>query len=114
MLSHQLCFQAIHGFRETQISDWSLESKAIIDRIHETAFTEENPPMGHVHVLDIEKNGYIKPHIDSVRVCVHRSFLFAFSFSELHNFVTILHLVCVNKSCIIIGTRCIVCNVYYV
>lgn len=47
---------------------WSQQSSAIIQRLRDTAFTEENPAMESVHVLDLAKDGYIKPHVDSVRV----------------------------------------------
>lgn len=32
------------------------------------AFESTEIPLPYVHVLDIEKVGYIKPHVDSVRV----------------------------------------------
>lgn len=32
------------------------------------AFAEGSPLLGPVHVLDLDKNGFIKPHIDSVKV----------------------------------------------
>lgn len=34
------------------------------------AFPEGSQLLGPVHVLDLDKEGYIKPHIDSVKVCV--------------------------------------------
>ena len=72
---HNYC-QAIHGFREIQMENWSLQSRTIIERLKQTAFTKANPPMSHVHVLDIAKSGYIKPHIDSARVWVNKKFHF--------------------------------------
>lgn len=32
------------------------------------AFAEGSPLLGPVHILDLDKNGFIKPHIDSVKV----------------------------------------------
>uniref|UniRef100_A0A673MCD5 AlkB homolog 7 n=1 Tax=Sinocyclocheilus rhinocerous TaxID=307959 RepID=A0A673MCD5_9TELE len=43
---------AIHSYRETEL-----------------AFPEDSPLLGPVHVLDLDKDSYIKPHIDSVKVC---------------------------------------------
>ncbi len=30
---------------------------------------EDDDLLAHVHILDIHKDGYIKPHVDSVRFC---------------------------------------------
>ncbi|XP_074835878.1 alpha-ketoglutarate-dependent dioxygenase alkB homolog 7, mitochondrial isoform X2 [Carettochelys insculpta] len=58
---------AIHGFRETEISHWSEESQKILQRVRDTAFPPGVPQLSLVHVLDLDKSGYIKPHIDSVK-----------------------------------------------
>lgn len=64
-----ILMQAIHGYRETERSNWNVENSAVIKRIKETAFlNDDNPPTDFVHVLDLEKDGVIKPHKDSVRV----------------------------------------------
>ncbi|XP_074835877.1 alpha-ketoglutarate-dependent dioxygenase alkB homolog 7, mitochondrial isoform X1 [Carettochelys insculpta] len=60
---------AIHGFRETEISHWSEESQKILQRVRDTAFPPGVPQLSLVHVLDLDKSGYIKPHIDSVKFC---------------------------------------------
>lgn len=59
---------AIHGFRETERSRWGKASSNILSRMHQYAFcTGEQLPQ--VHVLDLAKDGVIKPHVDSVRFC---------------------------------------------
>ncbi|KAE8749101.1 hypothetical protein FOCC_FOCC004270 [Frankliniella occidentalis] len=60
---------AIHGFRETERLQWTKPSTAILDRVRQIAFPKGKPQLKHVHVLDLAENGFIKPHIDSVRFC---------------------------------------------
>lgn len=66
-----ILIQAIHGYRETERKHWSEKNKVVIQRIKDLAFPEGAPHLAYVHVLDIEKNGYIKAHVDSVRVCIY-------------------------------------------
>lgn len=61
--------QAIHGFRETERLQWGDVSESIIRRVREVAFPKDSSLLGPVHVLDLDKAGYIKPHVDSVKVC---------------------------------------------
>lgn len=68
------CNQAIHGFREKEIVKWSEVSEAVLTRIKSVAFvpgTGAGEPMQHVHVLDLASAGYIKPHVDAVKVRSH-------------------------------------------
>ncbi|KAK3733951.1 hypothetical protein QZH41_010768, partial [Actinostola sp. cb2023] len=37
--------------------------------MRDTAFRPKTKLLSSVHVLDLAKNGYIKPHIDSVKFC---------------------------------------------
>uniref|UniRef100_H3D508 AlkB homolog 7 n=1 Tax=Tetraodon nigroviridis TaxID=99883 RepID=H3D508_TETNG len=60
---------AIHGFRETERVSWGEACEGIIQRVRATAFAEGSPLLGPVHILDLDKNGFIKPHIDSVKFC---------------------------------------------
>ncbi|XP_074642466.1 alpha-ketoglutarate-dependent dioxygenase alkB homolog 7, mitochondrial-like [Tubulanus polymorphus] len=60
---------AIHGFRETEKKHWSQENNIIIQRMKDIAFPPGDILLPYVHVLDVAKNGYIKPHIDSTRFC---------------------------------------------
>ncbi|KAJ1525197.1 hypothetical protein ONE63_010029 [Megalurothrips usitatus] len=60
---------AIHGFRETERLHWTKPSMSILDRVRKTAFPDGKPQLKHVHVLDLSADGYIKPHIDSVKFC---------------------------------------------
>lgn len=62
--------QAIHGYRETERLQWGVMCESILRRVRAVAFPEGSPLLGPIHVLDLDKEGYIKPHIDSVKVCV--------------------------------------------
>ncbi len=70
MLCSLLCLQAIHGYRETERGKWTQKNKVILQRVRDLAFPPGKPQMTYVHVLDLAKEGYIKAHIDSVRVSV--------------------------------------------
>ncbi|XP_062294469.1 alpha-ketoglutarate-dependent dioxygenase alkB homolog 7, mitochondrial isoform X1 [Scomber scombrus] len=59
---------AIHGYRETERVRWGAECEEVLTRVRSIAFAEGSPLLGPVHVLDLDKTGYIKPHIDSVKV----------------------------------------------
>jgi alkylated DNA repair protein alkB family protein 7 len=59
---------AIHQYRETERLKWSEDNQLIIDRIRQFAFPKGIKQIKYVHILDLAKNGYIKPHVDSVRV----------------------------------------------
>ncbi|CAH2272881.1 alpha-ketoglutarate-dependent dioxygenase alkB homolog 7, mitochondrial [Pelobates cultripes] len=61
--------QAIHGFRETERLQWSLENMAVIQRVRDKAFPPGEAQLSLVHVLDLQKEGYIKPHVDSIKFC---------------------------------------------
>lgn len=61
--------QAIHGFRETERKHWYPDNKNVIERVKELAFGKAVQP--YIHVLDLAKDGVIKPHVDSVRVIAH-------------------------------------------
>ncbi|XP_066498426.1 alpha-ketoglutarate-dependent dioxygenase alkB homolog 7, mitochondrial isoform X2 [Hoplias malabaricus] len=60
---------AIHGFRETEKLQWGSECTGVLARVRATAFPEGSPLLGPVHVLDLDKTGFIKPHVDSVKFC---------------------------------------------
>ncbi|KAK4878793.1 hypothetical protein RN001_011299 [Aquatica leii] len=60
---------AIHGYRETERLNWTPENNKILDRVRAVAFTRNVTPLKFVHILDLNKNGYIKPHIDATRFC---------------------------------------------
>ncbi|CAB1342269.1 unnamed protein product [Coregonus sp. 'balchen'] len=49
--------------------DWGAVCEGVMDRLRAVAFSEGSPLLGPVHVLDLDKAGYIKPHIDSVKFC---------------------------------------------
>ncbi|XP_067945533.1 alpha-ketoglutarate-dependent dioxygenase alkB homolog 7, mitochondrial-like [Watersipora subatra] len=60
---------AILGYRETERSTWNAANTKIINRLKDTAFDNVSSPTNYVHVLDLEENGEIKPHKDSIRYC---------------------------------------------
>ncbi|XP_074611468.1 alpha-ketoglutarate-dependent dioxygenase alkB homolog 7, mitochondrial-like [Acropora palmata] len=60
---------AIHGYRETEKSRWSQEALSIFQRVRDASFKPDAELLPHVHVLDLDKEGYIKPHIDSIKFC---------------------------------------------
>lgn len=66
-----LHLQAIHGYRETERDRWSPECEKILSRVRSVAFNEGSSLLGPVHILDLDKSGYIKPHVDSVKVLRH-------------------------------------------
>lgn len=59
---------AIHGFRETERKHWYPKNKEILSRVMKVAF-EDDKILPHIHVLDLDAAGIIKPHVDSVRYC---------------------------------------------
>lgn len=59
---------AIHQYRETEKLKWTPQNEQIINRIRKTAFPPGTKQIKHVHVLDLAKEGHIKPHVDSVKV----------------------------------------------
>ncbi|KAI9523307.1 hypothetical protein NQZ68_028331 [Dissostichus eleginoides] len=60
---------AIHGYRETERVMWGERCEEVLSRVRSVAFPEGSPLLGPVHILDLDKTGYIKPHIDSVKFC---------------------------------------------
>lgn len=58
---------AIHGYREMEKVDWLPENRILFDRVRQYAFVSDIMP--HVHILDLAKDGIIKPHVDSSRYC---------------------------------------------
>lgn len=60
---------AIKGYRETERVNWNSTNSLIIDKIKKIAFKLQDVPLKHVHILDLEENGVIMPHIDSIKFC---------------------------------------------
>ncbi|XP_010892198.1 alpha-ketoglutarate-dependent dioxygenase alkB homolog 7, mitochondrial [Esox lucius] len=60
---------AIHGYRETERTQWGAVCEEVLSRLRDVAFPGGSLLLGPVHVLDLDKAGYIKPHIDSVKFC---------------------------------------------
>ena len=60
---------AIHNYRETEKGKWNNENAKIINRIREKAFSKDMSQISLIHVLDLAPEGWIKPHVDSIRFC---------------------------------------------
>lgn len=86
--------QAIHGYRETERLQWGDMSESILRRVRAVAFPEGSPLLGPIHVLDLDKEGYIKPHIDSVKVCLS----YLYNIDVLHTYHC--HLYIINVLCV--------------
>lgn len=59
---------AIHGYRETQMSQWCPENQSILDKIKKLCFEEQDNVKNQTHILDLSEDGFIKPHVDAVKV----------------------------------------------
>jgi alkylated DNA repair protein alkB family protein 7 len=59
----------IHGYREIEFLKWNEENLKIISKVREKAFPPHIRQLGLVHVLDLAEDGWIKPHVDSVKFC---------------------------------------------
>lgn len=64
MLNHNIFL----GFRETERKNWFPQNREVLNKIINQSFPN-SPTLPHVHVLDLEASGVIKPHVDSVRYC---------------------------------------------
>ncbi|XP_046822836.1 alpha-ketoglutarate-dependent dioxygenase alkB homolog 7, mitochondrial isoform X1 [Vespa crabro] len=60
---------AIHGYRETERKQWNEQNMKVINKIRQKAFPPGMPQLSLVHVLDLTAEGWIKPHVDSIRFC---------------------------------------------
>ncbi|KAM3598740.1 uncharacterized protein V6R79_021983 [Siganus canaliculatus] len=60
---------AIHGYRETERVRWGPMCEEVLNRVRSVAFPKGSQLLGPVHILDLDKKGYIKPHVDSVKFC---------------------------------------------
>ena len=62
--------QAISSYKETEKSYWkSDKNTTLVERVKRFVFSENETPLPHIHILDLEATGEIKPHIDAVRFC---------------------------------------------
>ncbi|KAK6737900.1 hypothetical protein RB195_020164 [Necator americanus] len=73
---------AIHLYREREQRKWSPANEIVIQRIrnvrfealqmcaeNDASFPLDAQHLTYVHILDLHKDGVIKPHIDSIRYC---------------------------------------------
>lgn len=55
--------------------NWNNENQIILNRVKQFAFdnfktnNKNSNLLNQVHVLDLHQDGYIKPHVDSIRFC---------------------------------------------
>lgn len=66
---------AIAKFRETEKKFFNKTNTPIVERIRNLAFPQtgkHSKVLPYTHVLDLAEDGYIKPHVDSVRFCGDR------------------------------------------
>lgn len=61
--------EAIVNFRESERKHWNKCNEVVIDRLRSASFDPNCKQLPYAHVLDLAQDGYIKPHIDSVRFC---------------------------------------------
>ena len=47
-------------------SEWAPRNQAVIDRLRALPPVAEFKPTSRIHVLDLAKDGYIKPHVDNL------------------------------------------------
>lgn len=60
---------AIHGYRETEKLQWGAACAEVLNHVRSVSFPDGSELLGPVHVLDLDKAGYIKPHVDSIKFC---------------------------------------------
>ncbi|OAD58838.1 putative alpha-ketoglutarate-dependent dioxygenase ABH7, partial [Eufriesea mexicana] len=60
---------AIHNYRETEKSKWNEKNIEIINKIRATAFPKNISQISLTHILDLAPEGWIKPHVDSIKFC---------------------------------------------
>jgi alkylated DNA repair protein alkB family protein 7 len=60
---------AIVSYREMEKLEWNPENTTIMKRFEKHVFGSEKNGLAATHVLDLHEDGYIKPHIDSVKFC---------------------------------------------
>ena len=63
---------AIHAYRETERKQWNESNEKIISRIRERAFPKGMQQLQFIHVLDLAAEGWIKPHVDSIKVYIYK------------------------------------------
>ncbi|KAL7676207.1 hypothetical protein ACOME3_002462 [Neoechinorhynchus agilis] len=72
---HRLRFEynhwdnAIHGFKEFEKKQWNVENEIVFDRFRSTVFENSEQIIPEVHVLDVARDGFVKPHVDAIRYC---------------------------------------------
>ena len=60
---------AIVLYREMEKLEWNVTNMKIMRRFEKHVFGSEDNFLSATHVLDLHEDGYIKPHIDSIKFC---------------------------------------------
>ena len=60
---------AIVSYREMEKVDWNFANSVVMNKFEKHVFKGENSCLSATHVLDLHEDGYIKPHIDSIKFC---------------------------------------------
>jgi alkylated DNA repair protein alkB family protein 7 len=60
---------AIYLYREREQRNWNEKNKEVLSRIAKASFPPETIHLSYIHILDLHKDGHIKPHTDSIRYC---------------------------------------------
>lgn len=61
--------QVIKSFKEIEVSRWNASNQLIINRIKNETFKNNEILLGPVHVIDLAEDGFIMPHVDSLKYC---------------------------------------------
>ena len=60
---------AIVLYREMEKLEWNAPNTNIMKKFEEHVFGSKDSSISATHVLDLSEDGYIKPHIDSIKFC---------------------------------------------
>ena len=60
---------AIVLYREMEKLEWNTPNTTIMNKFEEHVFGSKDSSISATHVLDLSEDGYIKPHIDSIKFC---------------------------------------------
>lgn len=60
---------AIVLYREMEKLEWNESNGKIIERLENHVFGPKRNCLAATHVLDLHEDGFIKPHIDSIKFC---------------------------------------------
>lgn len=62
----------IYLYREREQQTWNEKNQKIIKRVADASFSGSDLLSPYIHILDLHQDGYISPHVDSLRYCGRR------------------------------------------